>query len=52
MKNLVLTCLAVCALITVVGCSDNPPPATTTESSSATMSSDTKDMGNHNTTAH
>jgi hypothetical protein len=52
MKNLVLSCLAVCALVSVVGCASNPPATTTTESSSATMSSDTKDMGNHNTTAH
>jgi hypothetical protein len=53
MKNLVLSCLAVCALVSVVGCADNNPPATTTtESSSATMSSDTKDMGNHNTMSH
>ena len=51
MKNLVLSCLAVCALITVVGCSDDTQPSTTT-SSSATMSSDTKDMGNHNTMTH
>jgi hypothetical protein len=51
MKNLVLSLLAVCALITVVGCADNNPPATTT-SSSATMSSDTKDMGNHNGMTH
>jgi hypothetical protein len=51
MKNLVLSCLAVCALVSVVGCASNPP-ATTTESSSATMSSDTKDMGNHNTMSH
>jgi hypothetical protein len=51
MKHLVLSLLAVCALITVVGCSDSTPPATTT-SSSATMSSDTKDMGNHSTTTH
>ena len=50
MKNLVLACLAVCALITVVGCSDDAKPMTT--SSSATMSSDTKDMGNHSTMAH
>jgi hypothetical protein len=50
MKNLVLSLLAVCALITVVGCSDSTPPPTTT--SSATMSSDTKDMGNHSTMAH
>ena len=50
MKNLVLSLLAVCALITVVGCSDStPPPATT---SSATMSSDTKDMGNHSSMTH
>ncbi len=51
MKNLVLACLAVCALVTVVGCSDDTQPSTTT-SSSATMSSDTKDMGNHSTTTH
>ena len=43
MKNLVLALLAVCALVTVVGCSDSTPAATTT-SSSATMSSDTKNM--------
>ena len=49
MKNLVLSVLAVCALVTVVGCSDDNKPTTTTESSSATMSSDTKDMGNHHT---
>jgi hypothetical protein len=52
MKNLVLSCLAVCALITVVGCSDNNPPASSTTSSSATMSSDTKDMGNHHEMSH
>ncbi len=49
MKNLVLSLLAVCALITVVGCSDSTPAATTT-SSSATMSSDTKDMTHSTTT--
>jgi len=43
MKNLVLAFLAVCTLVTVVGCSDDTQPTTTT-SSSATMSSDTKDM--------
>lgn len=43
MKNIILSCLAVCALIAVVGCADNNPPATTT-SSSATMSSDSKNM--------
>ncbi len=51
MKNLVLSLLAVCALITVVGCSDDKQPMTTTNSS-ATMSSDTKDMGNHSTMTH
>jgi hypothetical protein len=49
MKNIVLSCLAVCALISVVGCADDNKPVTTTESS-ATMSSDSKDMSTHHAT--
>jgi hypothetical protein len=43
MKNIVLSCLAVVALISIVGCADDNKPVTTTDSS-ATMSSDSKNM--------
>ena len=43
MKYIVLSCLAVCALVFVVGCADDNKPVATTDTS-ATMSSDTKNM--------
>lgn len=43
MKNLILSCLAVCVLASIVGCSDTSSTTATT-SSSAPMATDTKDM--------
>jgi hypothetical protein len=44
MKNLILSCLAVCVLASIVGCSDTKSDTATTTSSSSAMAPDTKDM--------
>jgi hypothetical protein len=41
MKNLILSCLAVCVLASVVGCSCDKPA---TQSQAAPMATDSKDM--------
>jgi hypothetical protein len=45
-KNLILSCLAAFALVSLAGCSSDGSHTSTTDTSTATMSPDTKDM-NH-----
>jgi hypothetical protein len=46
-KNLIFSCLAVFALVSLAGCAEDERHSSTSESSSATMSTDSKDMSHH-----
>jgi len=50
-KNLILSCLATFALVSLAGCADNERHSSTTDSSATTMAVDSKDM-NHHTDKH
>ena len=43
-KNLIFSCVAAFALVSLAGCACNDKHSSTSESSSATMSTDSKDM--------
>jgi hypothetical protein len=47
-KNLIFSCVAVFALVSLAGCADDERHSSTSESSSTTtMSPDSKDMNHH-----
>ena len=46
-KNLILSCLVVVALVSLAGCASDENRSATTQASSTTMSTDSKDMVHH-----